>query len=58
MKSYLLYQNGKLIVKEKQENNKKIPKSIPNLKKIPKPILQEPLQNHQNHQNHQNIQKY
>lgn len=55
MKSYLLYQNGKLIVKEKQENNKKIPKIIPDLKKIPKPISQETLQNHQNHQN---IQKY
>jgi|LakMenEpi03Aug12_release.lakeMendotaPanAssembly.Ray.scaffolds.fasta_scaffold881671_1 hypothetical protein len=52
MKTYLLYQNGKLIVKEKQENNKKIPKIVPYLKKIPKPILQKPLQNNQN------IQKY
>jgi hypothetical protein len=35
MKTYLLYQNGKLIMKEKQENTnkKKVSKLIPNLKK-------------------------
>jgi hypothetical protein len=35
MKTYLLYQNGKLIMKEKQENKnkKKVSKLIPNLKK-------------------------
>jgi hypothetical protein len=41
MKTYLLYQNGKLIMKEKQENKKKLLKIIPNFKKITQPILQE-----------------
>jgi regulator of sigma D len=40
MKTYLLYQNGKLIMKEKQENKKKLLKIIPNLKKNTQPVLQ------------------
>ena len=40
MKTYLLYQNGKLIMKEKQENKKKLLKIIPNLKKKSQPVVQ------------------
>lgn len=51
MKTYLLYQNGKLIMKEKQENKKKISKIIPNLKKksLP-PIIQPPIKTEQQSQ--------
>jgi len=50
MKTYILYQNGKLIMKEKQEkqenkNKNKISKiTPPNLKKKSQPILQQPIQ--------------
>lgn len=49
MKTYLLYQNGKLIMKEKQEN-KKISKIIPNLKKKSQPVLQPPIKTEQQSQ--------
>ena len=46
MKTYILYQNGKLIMKEKQEKKNKISKVTPppNLKKKSQPILQQPIQ--------------
>jgi hypothetical protein len=67
MKTYLLYQNGKLIVKDKQENNKKLSKIIPNFKKKSQPVLQQPVLQQpvlqqpilqQPIQTNQNIQKY
>ena len=51
MKTYILYQNGKLIMKEKQEKQEKKNKiskvTPPNLKKKSQPILQQPIQTKQ-----------